>query len=281
MRQTVAKLRQVLSPVYGDRETESIIRLIFHHLKGWDTVGMLMHGGDTLSDFVRGEVDAITDRLLNHEPIQYIVGEARFHGLDLHVEPGVLIPRPETAELVDLVVDTVGRCPDLAVLDACTGSGCIAVALARELPFARVQALDVSPVAVRVAKDNAGRLAAKVDVLQADIFKWPGAPDSYDIVVSNPPYVDDSEKGAMEPNVLEHEPPEALFVPDDDPLVFYRRIADVAAVSLKPGGFLFFEINPRHADDFAPLLTRRGFADINVVRDSFGRLRFVTALKDK
>lgn len=279
MRHTVAKLRQVLSPVYGDREAESIIRLIFHHLKGWDTVGMLMHGGDTLSGFVRGEVDAITGRLLNHEPIQYIVGEARFHGLDLHVEPGVLIPRPETAELVDLVVDTVGRRPDLAVLDVCTGSGCIAVALARELPFARIEALDLSPVAVRVAKDNARRLGTKVDVLQADVFKWWGTPDSYDIVVSNPPYVDDSEKGGMEPNVLEHEPPEALFVPDDDPLVFYRRIADVAAVSLKPGGYLFFEINPRHAAGFAPLLTQRGFADINVVRDSFGRLRFVTALK--
>lgn len=277
MRETMQKLRNALRPIYGDRETEAIIRIIFHYLKGWNTVDMLIHESDTLSPFLESEIDGILRRLLRHEPIQYITGEARFHGMEFHVTPDVLIPRPETDELVDIIVGDANGAYDLRILDIAAGSGCIAIALARSLPFPRVSALEISEAALKVARDNASRLKADVSFIHADIFKWQPSPASFDIIVSNPPYIDESEKAAMEPNVLEYEPAQALFVPDSDPLVFYRRIAEVARTGLSEGGRLYLEINPRHAAELSELLKKNGFSDIETIKDSYEKDRFIRA----
>ncbi|MDE6144401.1 MAG: peptide chain release factor N(5)-glutamine methyltransferase [Muribaculaceae bacterium] len=275
MRDTLKKMRDALRPIYGDREADAFIRIAFQHVKGWNHADMIIHENEQLSPFVKSELDSILQRLLKHEPIQYITGEAPFHGLTFHVSPGVLIPRPETAELVDIISDDAGDTPDLRVLDIGTGSGCIAISLARTLHFPVVSAIDVSPEALSEAKDNARALSASVNFIRADVFNWTPAGDSLDIIVSNPPYIDETEKKDMEPNVLEYEPASALFVPDSDPLMFYRRISDIALDALAEGGRLYFEINPRHADELSTLLSGKGFEDVETLKDSFGKERFI------
>lgn len=278
MKETLEKLRRSLVPIYGKGETEAIIRIIFHHLKGWNLTDMLIHQEDELSDFVKGEIDDMLRRLLNHEPIQYITGEARFHGMDLTIKPGVLIPRPETDELTDIIIEENRGRDDLRVLDVCTGSGCIALALARNLPFSKVSALDFSDEAIEVAKENSDRLKTGISLIKADVFEWQPT-DKYDIIVSNPPYVMDKEAMTMEKNVLNYEPHEALFVRDDDPLVFYSRIAELAQKALNTGGKLYFEINPLLAKDLKNLIEKTGFEDVEVIKDSFGKDRFLIGHK--
>lgn len=276
MRETLKRLRTQLRPIYGERETEAIIKIIFHHLKGWNTVDMLIHEPEPLSSFIKSEVDKILTRLLQHEPIQYITGEARFHGLELHVTPDVLIPRPETAELVDIIADDAGEREDLKVLDIATGSGCIAIALARSLRFPEITALDISPAALKVAEKNAKDLKTNIRFISGDIFTWSGS-GVYDIIVSNPPYIDESEKETMDRNVLDFEPHGALFVPDEDPLRFYIRIIALCKTILIPGGMLYLEINPRHATELAQLISSRGFTQTEVIKDSYGKDRFIRA----
>ncbi len=276
MRDTLRKLREILRPLYGNGETEAIIRIMFHYLKGWNTVDIIMHEDASLSPFIKSGIDAILKRLVKHEPIQYITGEARFHGMEMKVTPDVLIPRPETDELVDIIVSDAGETEDLRVLDIGTGSGCIAIALARSLRFPTVTAVDISDAALAVARENASNLKANVSFIKEDILTV--SPEGiFDIIVSNPPYIDESEKSGMEPNVLDYEPKIALFVPDDNPLLFYKRIAEIAVRKLSPAGKLYFEINPRHADELSRYLTDCGFDDVQVIRDSFGKLRFIKA----
>lgn len=276
MRDTLRKLREILRPLYGNGETEAIIRIMFHYLKGWNTVDIIMHEDASLSPFIKSEIDAILKRLVKHEPIQYITGEARFHGMEMKVTPDVLIPRPETDELVDIIVSDAGETEDLRVLDIGTGSGCIAIALARSLRFPTVTAVDISDAALAVARENASNLKANISFIKEDILT--DSPEGiFDIIVSNPPYIDESEKSGMEPNVLDYEPKIALFVPDNNPLLFYKRIAEIAVRKLSPAGKLYFEINPRHADELSRYLTDCGFDDVQVIRDSFGKLRFIKA----
>lgn len=289
MQDTLKYLRSELRPIYGERETEAIIRLIFHYLKGWNTVDMLIHEPDPLSPFIKSEVEKILQRLLNHEPIQYITGEARFHGLELNVTPDVLIPRPETAELVDIIADQWGDREDLRVLDIGTGSGCIAIALARTLKFPEITAIDISEKALAVAKGNAEKLKTNIKFICADIFQWPDqqgtaqhtperqSPAKFDIIVSNPPYIDESEMADMDKNVTDYEPHSALFVPDSDPLRFYIRIADVARRLLAKNGKLYFEINPRHAEELKDTLSSKGYRDVEIIKDSYGKNRFIKA----
>ena len=278
MRETLKKLRDALRPIYGRGESEAIIRILFHYLKGWNTTDMLIHENEELSPYLKGEIEAILLRLKNYEPIQYITGEARFHGMELKVRPGVLIPRPETEQLVDIITDDAGNREDLRVLDVGTGSGCIAIALARSLKFPTITALDISDIAVATAKENAMALKADINIVKADIFEWKPR-QQFDIIVSNPPYIDESEKPEMERNVLDFEPPRALFVPDNDPICFYRQIGNMAAGSLPTGGMLYFEINPRHCREIEQMLATSGFNEIESLRDSFGRLRFIKARK--
>lgn len=280
MKETIAKLKEVLIPLYGKGESDAIIRLIFHHLKGWSLTDMIIHEGEPLSPYIKKEIDKILERLRQHEPIQYITGETRFHGLNLKVRPGVLIPRPETDELVDIIIDENHGHDDLKVLDLCTGSGAIALALVRNLPFSKVTALDFSEEAIEVAKENAADLKVKINFIEADLFSWDPGDASFDIIVANPPYVMDSEALTMEHNVLDYEPHEALFVRDENPLVFYDKITDIALKTLSPKGRLYFEINPLTVSRLKALIESKGFSDVKIIKDSFGKDRFISCVLD-
>ncbi len=273
-------MRAALAARFGGGEAEAMLRLVWHHLKGWSAGELFMHGADRVSDYIGGKIGEIMRRLLDEdEPIQYVLGEGRFYGMDLKVTPAVLIPRPETEELVDMVVDRYGDTPDLRVLDACTGSGAIAIALARTLRFADVVVLDVSPAALEVARENARALKAPVEFVEADLMSWMPGRGSLDVIVSNPPYVDESERAGMDPHVLKWEPALALFVPDSDPLRFYARLAEIGLEGLKPGGRMYLELNPRHASDVARLLASKGYVEVEVVRDRYGKERFAVCRK--
>lgn len=270
------QLRTRLTPLYERGEREAIIRLIFHNLKGWSQTDVIIHEDQPASDFLSKDANGIIDRLILGEPIQYILGDAYFYGMDLKVRPGVLIPRPETAELVDMIVDE-NKAADLQVLDVGTGSGCIAIALARNLPFAHVTAIDISDVAVDVASENATALKTSVSVKKKDMYKWMPTAESLDILVSNPPYITPAEKSEMEVRVKDYEPEEALFVSDDDPVSPYRRIAEIAAIGLKPGGRVYLELNPLYADDVKRLFSGAEWSDAEIVDDSYGKRRFLKA----
>lgn len=275
------EMRRRLEPIYGKDESRAMIREIFRILKGWDATEFIIRLTDDypLSDYIRSKIEDILGRLERHEPLQYILGEAHFYGLDLHVEPGVLIPRPETEELVR-VIAADNPSSDLRVVDLGTGSGAIAIALSRYMSFPEITAIDLSPKAIEVATDNVKALKCNgIRVVQGDMTKWSPKSASLDVVVSNPPYVDESEKAGMEANVRDYEPAEALFVPDSDPLKFYRAIAPEALEGLKPGGRLYFEINPRHADELKAMLAHDGFTNVELWRDAQGAYRYIKAQK--
>lgn len=221
-------------------------------------------------------------RLLRGEPVQYVFRHALWLGLDLLVTPDVLIPRPETAELITPVCALKKDYPatptsPVRLLDIGTGSGCIAIALKQRCPRWEVYACDISLSALSIAKQNARRNNTDIRFLRCDILH--DSPEgSFDIIVSNPPYVCEQEKSSMESRVLDYEPASALFVPDNNPLLFYHRIAKVATTALRPNGHLFFEVNERFARHVADALLEYGFADVTVLQDMFGKNRFVTAI---
>lgn len=220
------------------------------------------------------EVSRAVDRLLQGEPVQYVFEHALWLGLDLRVTPATLIPRPETAELVSLCEAQNRKPGSLRVLDIGTGSGCIAIALKKDSPMWHVSACDISADALAVARENAERNGVDVRFFRCDILNEQPR-GTFDLIVSNPPYVCESEKSAMESRVLDHEPASALFVPDHHPLLFYERIADVAQQVLSTNGWLFFEINERFGEEVATLLRERRFRDVEVLQDMFGKPRFV------
>lgn len=268
-----------LAPKYGRREAEWMMRIVLENVKGYTPVDTILHRDEILSDFIVGKIGNVIDRLLADEPIQYIFGTARFCGNTLAVSPATLIPRPETEELVDIIVkDNPGT--DLRVLDVGTGSGCIAVSLARMLRFPVVEAIDISDEALAVARENARKLKVSVNFRHEDALTMKsGGERMYDIIVSNPPYIVESEREGMSANVLGHEPWTALFVPDDDPLRFYDAISRYASGALTGGGKLYFEINPLFAGRMAEMLAECGFVGIDTITDMQGRKRFVKARK--
>lgn len=272
-------LRARLEGMYGTGEATAMVRLIFNVMKGWSATDMIVNADREVSDMFRNQVGKVMERIERGEPIQYVLGTARFYGMDLKVDSRVLIPRPETEELVDMIVARFKNREDLKVLDIGTGSGAIAIALSRNLPFSDVTGIDLSEGALQVAWENAADLHARISLIHADIFKWMPEPDSLDIVVSNPPYIPEEEKSDMETNVLDYEPASALFVPDSDPLLYYRRIAEVASVGLRVDGRIYFEINPRFAEQIKKMLEERGYLDVEVTQDISRRDRFVSARK--
>ncbi len=279
---TVRDLRRAavaaLIPLYGRGEAEWMTRLTLEYVTGWSRVDLLVDADKELGEVRVEAVKNIVARLLKHEPLQYVLGYEDFMGLKINVNPSVLIPRPETQELVNIIIDREAKASDLSVLDAGTGSGAIAVALSRNLRFASVTAIDNSDAALEVARGNAERLRTPVTFVNADILSLTSLPgEPFDIIVSNPPYVLDSERAEMSANVLGHEPSAALFVPDSDPLRFYLALARYAAAGgLKPGGRLYFECNPLTIDALASRL-EPDFDEVETVRDSFGRQRFIIA----
>ena len=259
-------------------EANALARMVVEEVLHYSPVDVLLRGNVEQDEVLVERICSIADRLCKGEPIQYIFGHARFHGHEFKVTPATLIPRPETELLVDMITDDAGGAADLRVLDIGTGSGCIAISLALALRWPEVEAFDISAEALAVAKENAASLKAKVDFVQTDILTAVPEADSLDVVVSNPPYICDSERADMERNVLEHEPATALFVPDADPLLFYRAIAKYAAVALKPAGRIYLEINRRFGGETCRLLEENGFEQAQVIRDQFGNPRIVKAL---
>lgn len=249
--------------------------------------------GLSLTDAVTGAIEVLPSdkqqrleemvrRLEEGEPVQYVLGEATFCGRTFSVNKSVLIPRPETEELCRLIVDDWSHpvcClqppAPLHLLDIGTGSGCIAVTLALSLPWAEVTAWDVSPDALLTARDNGHRLQAHVDWQLQDALAPPADQGKWDVIVSNPPYIIERERARMRRNVLDHEPSLALFVPDDDPLRFYRAIAHYAATALRPEGRIYFEINPLFVDELTEMMRAEGFRDVEVLTDFRGHQRMV------
>lgn len=281
LKAVLAGIRSRLAPKYGDGEAREMGRMIFENLKGWNPVEIAIRQNEPVSDYICGKVDAVVKRLLDDEPIQQIFGNAQFYGMWLKVTPDTLIPRPETAELVDIIVKDNQR-KDLKVLDAGTGSGCIAIALSRNLPFAEVTAIDISDKALAVARENSKNLRVAADFRKADILKLPAGVDgmAFDILVSNPPYIAEHEKVTMDRNVLEYEPATALFVPDSDPLEFYRALLCASTGKmLADGGKIYFEINPLYASQLVTEAKEMGFGDVTLLRDTAGKERFLYAVK--
>lgn len=277
VREELIEVRGRLDKIFDRREREAVILLIFSYVKGWSRVDLIINEGKELSDFAKKEIDGIVDRLILGEPIQYITGEARFYGLDFKVGPGVLIPRPETEELVDWIVSDAKGKEDLVILDIGTGSGCIAISLARHLEFPKVMAVDISALALGFATQNAKELKVKVDYIKADMYQWQPEAGSLDIIVSNPPYIAPDEAEDMEVRVKDFEPAEALFVSAEDPIRPYKRLESLARQGLKPGGRLYMELNPRFADDVASYFKSQGWLYVDLRHDSYGKKRFLKA----
>lgn len=275
---TYTQLWRSLTPLYAAGEAQAVARTVLE-----------MQFGLTLTDIVCGKVNELSAdkemslhkifvRLRQGEPVQYVLGRAEFCGLEFSVSPAVLIPRPETARLVDLAAARISG--PKRMLDVGTGSGCIAISLALRCTAATVEAWDISTDALSVAADNAQRLGARVTFAQRNALNPPADSAVWDVIVSNPPYVAESERKDMEPLVLDHEPQLALFVPDDDALRFYRAISRYAAVALRPGGSLLFEINPRFANDTARLMRDCGFSNVEIIDDDYGKRRFAVGVRN-
>jgi len=267
-----------LSPLYGADEAESYFYLTLEDFRHMRRVDLAMNPFVPVGEEEQAQWDLVVSQLKKQVPIQYILGTANFYGRTFEVNENVLIPRPETEELVQWIIsDLQKRNPgDMAILDIGTGSGCIAVTLASEIFSARVSALDVSPAALRIASANAARNGVAISTFEADILKTDALPP-YDVIVSNPPYVRHAEKREMKPNVLEHEPHQALFVPDDDALIFYRKISELARESLNPGGALYLEINQYLAKETMDLLELSGASNLELRKDIYRNDRMVRA----
>ena len=308
---TYQEIWQRLSSSYDEREAKAVARYLLD-------VGY----GLTMTDIIGGAVETLDESRLNEqlrrlqagEPVQYVLGRTFFCGHEFRVRPGVLIPRPETEELVGVACDRVARYGErsgrsngersgrsdgegsgraVRILDIGTGSGCIAISLALAIPDAQVEAWDVSDEALAIARENARRLGAKVTFKKNDILKenvapslWRGLGEAVGeaageaVIISNPPYICEKERKDMEQRVLDHEPSLALFVPDDDPLLFYRAIAEYATRALTPKGLLLFEINPLYKDAMEEMLLSLHFHDIVFHEDQFGKIRFCESVWD-
>lgn len=276
----VDQMRRRLETVVEAREAYWIARDVVEDVVGYTEVDFLLKGDELLSPFVIERLEQVVERLLKGEPVQIVLGWARFYGCRFKVTGDTLIPRPETQELVDMIVSRHGDEKDLRVIDVGTGSGCIAIALARGLKFPNVTAIDISQSALEVAQYNAKEHKADVTFVWRDALRLEAMHDEkYDIIVSNPPYIAQKERADMEAVVLDHEPSLALFVPDEDPLCFYRSIAQWGSNVLRVGGAIYFEINPLYATEMVSLMHGLGYDDVTVVKDMQGRDRFLRAVK--
>lgn len=270
------ELWQSLLPLYDEREARAVVLWLLEVAFSLSRTDVVCGAVDQLNGEQQQRLQTMMDHLQQGVPVQYAAGVADFGPRQFVVAPGVLIPRPETYELCQWIVQCAGTSPQ--VLDVGTGSGCIACTLALDLPEARVTAWDISSAALQIAADNARRLDVTVTFEQCDALHPTADARRWDLIVSNPPYICECERRDMAVHVTDHEPSLALFVPDDDPLLFYRAIGHYAVRSLQPGGQLFFELNHAHAAETAELLRQLGMIDIQLRRDQFGRQRFLKAL---
>ena len=267
-----------LSDIYAKEEAAMLCFLSVQHRFNWTKASYLLNKQEVISDADTTYFLDILSQLKTSKPIQYILGETEFYGRTFRVNPAVLIPRPETEELVKWVVETVStKTPSL--LDIGTGSGCIAISLKIEIPEAEVVAIDISADALALAQQNATFHKVPLTFIEKDVLHMHPTDfaTTFDVLVSNPPYIAMAEKDSMKANVLANEPHVALFVPDNDPLIFYDRIAALAQAKLNLGGFLFFEINELFGKEVLELLVKKGFKHLELRKDLFGKDRMVKA----
>jgi len=267
--------------IYTQEETQQMAIMLMEHFLKQNRNDILLDRQLQLDIKTEDLLQAAVDRIANYEPVQYVIGETYFYGRAFYVSPAVLVPRRETEELTDLLLQQYKDQKHLKILDIGTGSGCIAITLQKEMPDAQTYAMDNSQEALSVAKANANRHVANVQWLLEDILNFTSSEKEYDIIVSNPPYVREAEAAEMKPNVLNYEPHAALFVQDNQPLIFYDKIVQLCMQYdlLKKGGKLFFEINEALGEATVELLQQYGFDEISLHLDMQGKKRFLIAQK--
>lgn len=275
---TYRELWRTLEPLYGNGEARAITDYVLDVCFGLSKADILCGAVEEMTAEKTAELNKIFGHLTEGEPVQYVLGRAEFCGRWFSVRPGVLIPRPETEELCAWITADSKASGSPKVLDIGTGSGCIAITLQLDMPESKVTAWDISADALDVARENAQQLGANVNFVKLDALN--AKPEGeWDVIVSNPPYICEKEKKDMAVNVLEHEPHTALFVPDADPLLFYRAITRLAVQTLSKGGRLYFEINPIYADDTCHMMRAEGMTAVELRSDMYGKQRMAKGVK--
>ena len=281
MQKALLHIQSELTGLYPEPEIRNFSYLIIEKLTGFSRTEVYVNKNTLFSDEQQHEIESFIEKLKKYVPIQYILGETEFFGLPFYVNESVLIPRPETEELVDWIRKENDKSAEFRLLDIGTGSGCIAIALKHEFTNSEVDAFDISVDALETARRNASLNNLTINLSTVDILNAPDFPTKWDIIVSNPPYITEQEKDGMLPNVLDHEPHLALFVPDNDPLLFYRNIAEFAQKHLTDNGKLYFEINREAGQSCIDLLTKMGYRDVELRKDISGNDRMVKAVGSK
>lgn len=275
---TYRELWRTLEPLYGNGEARAVTDYVLDVCFGLSKADILCGAVEEMTAEKTAELNKIFGRLMEGEPVQYVLGRAEFCGRWFSVRPSVLIPRPETEELCAWITADSKASASPKVLDIGTGSGCIAITLQLDMPESKVTAWDISADALDVARENAQQLGANVNFVKLDALN--AKPEGeWDVIVSNPPYICEKEKKDMAVNVLEHEPHTALFVPDADPLLFYRTITRLAVQTLNKGGRLYFEINPIYADDTCRMMQAEGMTAVELRSDMYGKQRMAKGVK--
>lgn len=284
MRQSIEHIKEQLYPFWPEEEVKSFIRIILDKVSGIKPYQIQLDKDKKLSLEERKQIEQIVTLLREHKPIQYILGETEFFGLPFFVNESVLIPRPETEELVELILVNHPKREKLRILDIGAGSGCIAISLKKHWPEAEVYAIDISEKALSVAIRNAERNNVRIHFFQQDILSDLSADITntpFDIIVSNPPYITPKEQEIMHDNVLRYEPHQALFVPENQPLLFYERIANIGKTVLKPEGKLYFEINALFGTETCALLKENGYNNVFLYQDISGKDRIAGGIKNE
>jgi len=277
LKEAYQNFKLLITKVYEPEEAETITAMVFKEVLGYDRIKLILNENDLLSASLFEQLDFISFQLLQHQPIQYILGYSFFNDLKFTVNKNVLIPRPETVDLVHLILKNHDQ-HTLAIVDIGTGSACIPICLKKERSLWNVTGLDISAAALQVAALNVKQHAVNVSLIEANIFEYEPK-QKFDLIVSNPPYVLESEKMQMHKNVLDYEPSLALFVADQEPLKYYERITEIAQQYLNPNGFLYFEINESFAAQTQALLEKNAFEHIQIIQDFKGKNRFISAQK--
>ena len=277
MHPVLHEIRDALKGYYPDSEALALAKMLLVEVFGFSTLELYGGKDKEFSEKHRSVLTEMIRRLQKNEPIQYIIGIESFFGLTFEVNQNVLIPRPETQELVSWIIEDYQSDESIRILDIGTGSGCIPISLAKQLSKAEVESWDISEGALEVASRNCERNEVKVLLRQKDVLKAAPEGNLYDVIVSNPPYITNKEKTDMEANVLDWEPSLALFVPDEDPLLFYRKIAQLGCDMLKERGSLYFEINRAYGEETILMLKELGYAQIELKKDLWGNDRMIKA----
>lgn len=274
----IKSIIQQLNDRYDEREANNIANLLLAHFYKLDRTAAVLNQGFFTKPNIETQLEQAVTELNNHRPIQHILGTVEFYGCEIKVDHHALIPRPETEELVDWIV-AENKADEPVIVDIGTGTGCIPIALKKKIPRAKISAIEVSATALALAKENTKANRVEVDFIELDILKNDLPNEHLDLIVSNPPYIPENDKGGMDSNVLTFEPHLALFVSDDDPLIFYRRISELAIQHLNIGGMLYFEIHERYGKEMVKLVEDIGFTNVKLKQDLQGKDRMLQAQK--